>query len=279
MKFDLHTHSTMSDGSCTPEEVVQRALDAGLDGIALTDHDALDGVDVARAYGEHLGVEVFLGCEVSASWKSDSVHVLGYFMDPENQQLRDELLMIRDERVARAEKMVERLQGLGVGITMEQVRAIAKGPSMARPHVAQALVDLGVVPSTTAAFTEEWIGDNGRAYVAKRALTPTEAVRVIIEAGGSAVIAHPVWIEREHPGESEQLIEECAAAGLAGLEVRHPDQDDEWRARWSALAQRLGLVQTGSSDFHGNEHGPIIGVNWADEDTVAELRARAGGRR
>jgi predicted metal-dependent phosphoesterase TrpH len=278
VKYDLHTHSTVSDGVCTPVEVVRRAQAAGLDGIALTDHDALHGIEEARAEGERIGVEVLLGCEVSASWKSDSVHVLGYFMDPGNARLQAELRAIRDERVVRAESMVARLRDLGIPITMDMVRAVAKGPSIARPHIAQALVDLGVISSTVEAFTEQWIGDGGRAYVSKHALSPVETVRVVVEAGGIASIAHPIWIEREHPGESDALIDECVAAGLGALEVFHPDHDVEWRARWHAVAEKHGLIETASSDFHGNEHGGALGENFVGEDVVAELRRRAKER-
>lgn len=274
MRYDIHTHSNHSDGSLPPAEVVRRARDAGLDGIALTDHDAISGVDEARAEGERLGIDVLLGCEVSASWLGDSVHILGYFMDPADERLNQELRWIRDEREVRAEGMVHKLQELGVAITMEQVRAIAKGPSIARPHVAQALVDLGVVPNTTAAFTEEWIGDHGRAYVRKKALSPQDCVAVINAAGGVAVIAHPIWIERDRPGHTEPLIEELASLGLGGLEVNHPDQDAAERARWGSVAGRFDLVQTGASDFHGNEHGDTIGLDTSDEYILAALRAR-----
>jgi hypothetical protein len=274
MRYDLHVHSNMSDGVFPPAEVVRRAREAGLDGIALTDHDSTAGLPEARAAGLTLGVEVLTGCEVSAGWKGAPVHVLGYFVDVEHPRWAEELRWIREDRLVRAEKMVERLRELGVPVTMEQVRAIAKGESVGRPHVAQAMVDAGVVERTPDAFTDEWIGDGGRAYVSKRVMSPQETVRLIADAGGVSVIAHPVWIERDC-GDATELIEECASLGLGGIEVKHPDHDPEWRARWTALANRLSLVPTASSDYHGNDHGGRLGENAAGEDVIAALRARA----
>jgi 3',5'-nucleoside bisphosphate phosphatase len=274
MRYDLHTHSNVSDGIDDPAEVVRLARAAGLDGIALTDHDSTAGLPEARAAADSLGVEVLTGCEVSAGWKGHPVHVLAYFVDPEHPRWAEELRWIRDDRVVRAEKMVERLRGLGVDVTMEQVRKIAKGESIGRPHVAQALVDLGVVPTTPDAFTDQWIGDGGRAYIPKRSMSPPDAVELIVEAGGAAVLAHPIWIERES-GDVEDLVEQCTQVGLAGLEVNHPDHDLEWRVRFGAIAARFGLIKTSSSDFHGSLHGGRLGENTSSEEVVRALRARA----
>jgi predicted metal-dependent phosphoesterase TrpH len=173
--------------------------------------------------------------------------------------------------------MVERLNELGVPITYERVLEIAKGESVARPHIAQAMVEAGVVPTTTDAFTKEWIANDGRAYVEKRSFDPVEAVRAIGDAGGAAVVAHPIWTR--DAGMPEAVIEEMAAAGLAGLEVDHPDHDVEARAHYRALAHRLGLLATGASDYHGNEHGGTIGSETTPPEVLEELRARAANPR
>jgi len=275
MRYDLHTHSNMSDGAFDPAVVVQNAAAAGLDGLALTDHDSMGGVEAARARGQEIGIEVITGCEVSARWGDVSVHMLAYNVDPSHPRLAEELRWIREDRVVRAERMVELLQGLGVPITFDQVRAIAKGESIGRPHVAQALVDLGVVPTTPDAFTEEWIGEGGRANVHKKALTPQDTVRLVAEAGGVSGIAHPIWIERDHGASADELIEELVTLGLGSLEVNHPDHDELMRARFGAIADRLGLIKTSSSDYHGNQHGGVLGENAASEEIVQALRQKS----
>lgn len=272
MRFDLHTHSNNSDGAFPPEEVVRRAAQVGLDGIALTDHDSTAGLAAARAEGERLGIQVLTGCEVSSSTGSIGVHVLAYFMDDTYPRWIEEMRWILDDRVLRAEGMVTKLREQGYEITMEQVMALAKGESVARPHVAQALVDLGLISSTTEAFTDQWIGDGAVAYVAKRVMGPQETVELIIEAGGVAAIAHPIWIEREG-GDAEALITECAALGMRALEVDHPDHDLDTRIRYGKVCEKLGLIRTASSDYHGNAHGGTLGMNTCDLDVVDALRA------
>ena len=273
-RFDMHTHSTVSDGVLDPADVVRAAADAGLDGIALTDHDSLGGLDEARAAGAQLGIEVLTGCEVSAQVDKVSVHVLGYFMDESHPKLLEELQWIQDDRVVRAEAMVGKLQELGVPVTMEMVRAHAEGDSIGRPHVAAAMVDAGVIATTVDAFTPEWILEGGRAYVPKRVMTPEDTIRLIVDAGGVAGIAHAIWVEHDI-GDSIGNIERWTEAGLGALEVYHPEHDDGWRETYRKLAERLDLVITGSSDVHGNKHGGGIGENATIEEVVDQLRARA----
>lgn len=274
--FDLHTHSTNSDGVFAPAEVVRRAAQAGLEGIALSDHDSTAGLPEARAEAATAGIEVLDACEISAGWRGVSVHMLGYFFDVNHPRIVEELRWIRDDRVVRAEKMVEKLRELGVDITVEQVRAHAGGESIGRPHVAMAMVDAGAIANTVEAFTSEWIGDDGRAYVHKRALTPQETVTLVKEAGGVTVIAHPIWVEKDlgDAAAVEELVEELAALGLAGLEVDHPDHEAPWRQRFGALADRLGLLKTGSSDYHGNLHGGHLGIDRTPREVVEALRLR-----
>lgn len=273
MRIDLHTHSNVSDGAFPPADVVRAAHAAGLDGIALTDHDSMAGVPEASAAAEPLGLTVIGGCEVSAVLEHRPVHVLGYFMNPDHPRFASTMASIRASRLDRARRMVERLNELGVAITYERVRDIASGESVGRPHVAQAMVEAGVVPTTNDAFTDEWIGNNGRAYLEKTALSPQDAVSLIRAAGGAAVVAHPIWIEGTTT--PEELLTALAAGGLAGVEVNHPDHDDAARERFRALAKELDLVPTGSSDYHGNTHGGVIGSNTSSQETVERLRERA----
>lgn len=274
MKYDLHTHSNYSDGVLPPADVVARASAAGLDGIALTDHDTTRGLSEARAAGDALGVEVLVGCEVSAGWRGGPVHMLAYFVDVDHPRWVEELRWITDDRVIRAEKMVERLNELGSPVTMDQVRTIAGDASVGRPHIAQAMVQAGTVATTLDAFTEEWIADGGRAYIPKRVMSPQDTVELVIEAGGVAVMAHPIWIERDGRGGSEGLITECAALGMAGIEVEHPDHQEPDRLRYRAIVKKLDLIATGASDFHGNLHGGGIGTDTSSAEVVEALRAR-----
>lgn len=275
MSFDLHTHSNRSDGVHEPRDVVRFAREAGLEGMALTDHDSLEGYDEAVVAGSELSVEIISGVELSTIHRGGSVHMLGLFLDPHDELFADHLRRLRNDRVERAQRMVARLNELGVPVTWDRVREIAKGESVGRPHIADAMIETGVITKRDHAFTPEWIGHDGRAYVERHTLTPLEGVAVIRQAGGAPVLAHPVWTAREESltiSEIEDLVE----AGLVGLEVDHPDHDAEARAFYGALAGRLGLVPTGASDWHGNEHGGMIGSNRTDRERVERLRMRAG---
>jgi 3',5'-nucleoside bisphosphate phosphatase len=275
--FDLHTHSTRSDGTLTPREVVELAARRDLAGIALTDHDTTDGLPEAREAARATGLEVLTGCELSAEHEGQPVHVLGYEFDPEEPVFAGKREWIRAGRRQRAERMVERLRELGVDISYQRVLELAGDASVGRPHVARAMVEAGVVPDVAAAFSPEWIGTGGRAYVPKNAVSPTEAVRLIRDAGGVAVLAHPSI----HAGAApvpEPVIRAMAAAGMAGIEVDHPDQPPEDRAHWRRLTAELGLEATGSSDCHGALYGYRMGICRTPEDVLERLLARRSSR-
>ena len=275
--FDLHTHSTRSDGTLTPSEVVELASTRDLAGIALTDHDTTAGLPEAREAAAGRGLEVLTGCELSAEHQDQPVHVLGYAFDPEEPLFAARREWIRDGRVHRAERMVERLRGLGADVSFERVRELAGGASVGRPHIARALVEAGVVPDVPTAFSQDWIGTGGRAYEAKAAVTPVEAVGLIRGAGGVAVLAHPS-IHAGARAVPEPVIRAMAAAGMAGLEVDHPDQPPEDRAHWRRLAAELGLEATGASDCHGALYGYRMGVCRTPEAVLERLLARRGSR-
>jgi 3',5'-nucleoside bisphosphate phosphatase len=274
--IDLHVHSLFSDGTFTPREAVSLAKERGLSTMALTDHDTVNGLDEAFSAGDELGVEIVPGIEFSTVYEGNGVHVLCYFMDAENPELAAELQRLQDDRYRRGEKMVEKLQELGYPITFDRVREIAEGGNIVRPHVAQALVEAGIIPTTKDAFTEEFIGSNGRAYVEKHALHPLDALRLIHAAGGACVLAHPGTFRETKPV-PPTLIDELAAAGLDGIEVSHPEHTPEVEAEYLQTAHRLGLIWTGSSDCHGTRYDPVrLGMRTTAPEQLERLRARAG---
>jgi predicted metal-dependent phosphoesterase TrpH len=272
--IDLHAHSNRSDGTFTPDEVVRLAAERELDVVALTDHDTVDGLDEAAATGLASGVEVVPGVELSAEYLGTSVHVLCYWCDADDPGLRGELRRLRDSRFRRGELMVEKLQGLGLPISFERVRAIAGGASIVRPHVAQAMVEAGIVRTEREAF-DRYIADGGPASVPKHALDPVDAVALIRSSGGVCVLAHPgMW--GDQTSVPDELIERMAAAGMAGLEIEHCDHTPEQRVYYAALAGRLGLLPTGGSDCHGARYDPVrLGSALTAPESFAALRTLA----
>ena len=288
MRIDLHTHSTASDGTDTPAELVAGAAAAGLDVVALTDHDTVAGLDEARAALPE-GLTLVPGAELSCRLGGVSLHMLAYLFDPEEPALAYERELLRDGRIPRAQAMVAKLQDLGVDVTWEQVARIAGlgqepgtgdaaggGRSVGRPHVAAALVEAGVVGSVSDAFTPEWIGTGGRADVPKHELDPFAAISLVKAAGGVSVLAHPLAAVR---GECipDSAIGELAGAGLDGVEVDHMDHDPATRARLRGMAAELGLLTTGSSDYHGSRKSCRLGDSTTDPEIYGEIVRRATG--
>lgn len=275
VRIDLHTHSTASDGTDTPAELVRNAAAAGLDVVALTDHDTTRGhAEAIAALPE--GLTLVTGAELSCRIDGIGLHMLAYLFDPEEPELAAERELVRDDRVPRAQAMVGKLQELGVPVTWEQVARIAGDGSVGRPHIAEALVELGVVPDVSGAFTQQWLADGGRAYVEKHELDPFDAIRLVKAAGGVTVFAHPLAVKR---GEvvPEAAIARLAAAGLDGIEVDHMDHDEPTRARLRGLARELGLLGTGSSDYHGSRKTCRLGEYTTDPEIYGEITRRAAG--
>lgn len=275
MRIDLHCHSTASDGTDTPAELVRNAAKAGLDVVALTDHDTTRGYAEAIAALPE-GLTLVTGAELSCRLDGVSMHMLAYLFDPEEPDLLAERELVRDDRVPRARGMIAKLNELGVPVTWDQVSRIAGDGSVGRPHVATALVELGVVPTVSDAFTEQWLADGGRAFVEKHETDPFEAIRLIKGAGGVAVFAHPAAVKRGRTV-PESAIAELAAAGLDGIEVDHMDHDPATRARLSGLAKELGLLTTGSSDYHGSRKTCVLGEYTTDPEVYGEITRRATG--
>ncbi|WP_405806276.1 PHP domain-containing protein [Streptomyces sp. NBC_00210] len=275
MRIDLHTHSTASDGTDTPAELVRNAAAAGLDVVALTDHDTTRGhAEAIAALPESL--TLVTGAELSCRLDGVSLHLLAYLFDADEPELLRERELVRDDRVPRAQAMVAKLQELGVPIEWAQVARIAGDGSVGRPHIASALVELGVVPTVSDAFTPEWIADGGRAHIVKHELDPFTALRLVKAAGGVTVFAHPLAVQRGRTV-PETAIAELAAAGLDGIEVDHMDHDEPTRARLRGLAADLGLLATGSSDYHGSRKTCRLGEYTTDPEIYGEITRRAAG--
>jgi 3',5'-nucleoside bisphosphate phosphatase len=275
VRADLHCHSTASDGTCPPAEVMARARAAGLDVIALTDHDTVAGHPEARRALPR-GLTLVPGIELSCRLRGHSVHLLGYLFDPADDGLAAECAKIREHRIARARAIVDRLAGLGAPVTWEQVTSIAGGGVVGRPHIARAMVAAGIIESPAEAFSPEWLGAGGRAHVARYAPDPVRAVALIRAAGGVAVLAHPGapargWLMPDAD------IARLAAAGVAGIEVRHPDHDEAERMRLSTLSAHLGVIASGGSDDHGGLTGYRIGCDTIAPQAYERLVARAAG--
>ena len=274
--IDLHTHTIYSDGTFTPAEAVRLALQRELTAISVSDHDSTEGVAEAMAAAEGTGLEIVPGTEFSTVHDGGGIHVLTYWPALDTGEFQDELRRIRRDRWRRGEGMVRKLQELGYPVEFERVQQIAEGKNIGRPHVAQALVEAGVVPTLKEAFSDELIGSGGPAYVEKHVLDTIDAVALIKRAGGLVVLAHPVHWRGGIPVPDE-LIEALVEAGLDGIEAAHPDHDPPTETRYREMAMRFGVVATGSSDCHGTRYDPVrMGSVTTDPEEFARLKERKG---
>lgn len=275
-KADLHIHSTHSDGVLTPVEIVRMAKEAGLAAVSVTDHDNVAGVPEARSAGERYGVEIISGVELSANDEGTDIHMLGYLVDVDSESLRGHLNMFRERRLVRAERMVEKLNKLGLPISIEAVLSKAGPAAIGRPHVAEALVDEGLVLSYEEVF-RKYIGYGCPAYEGKYVISPERSVEIIHAADGLAVIAHAgVHLK-------EETIQKVLKCGIDGIESAHPKHSPDTVARFSRMARELGLVETGGSDYHGDTRGTTpfadgtVPYEWVENLKAAALRKKKGG--
>jgi predicted metal-dependent phosphoesterase TrpH len=276
-RIDLHTHSTASDGTLTPAELMAAGAEAGLDVIAITDHDTTGGWEAAAA-ARPAGLAVVRGAELSCRWHGTNLavplHLLAYLFDPQEPELAAELARVRADREVRGEKIVGLLRADGVDITWPEVMGYAAGGSVGRPHIAQALIRAGLVTTTNEAFASRWLG--ARYFVPKADMDVFAAVRLVRAAGGVPVFAHPRATLRGRIV-PDALIVELAAAGLFGLEADHEDHSPDERAHVRALADRLSLVVTGSSDFHGTHKNVRLGAFTTGAESYERIVTSATG--
>jgi predicted metal-dependent phosphoesterase TrpH len=272
MKADLHLHTTASDGRLEPKEMVSLAVKVGLDVIAITDHDTIDGIKPALAAAEAFpSLMVIPGVEINTDVPHGEVHILGYFIDYTDQKLAVALQRLRDSREGRAQQMVAKLSKLGVDIELQRVFELAQGGSVGRPHVAQALLEKNYVASEKEAF-DKYIGRDGPAYVERYKLLPVEAVGLIVGARGLPVLAHPADI-----GDLKELVPKLKSVGLIGLEVYYRDYSSDVIAGLLKITEQYGLVPTGGTDYHafGDDSEVIVGGALAPAQSVEKLLALA----
>jgi len=275
VSIDLHAHSFASDGTDSPADVMYAAKAAGLDVVALTDHDTTAGWDAAAA-ALPAGLSLVPGVEISCSLRGLSLHLLGYLFEPGYEPLQAELSRAYDDRVPRAQEMVRLLHEAGYGITWaDVVRQVQPDATVGRPHIADALVKVGAVEDRADAF-RSLLHNDGPFYVRHYAVDPVDAVRLVREAGGVAVFAHPAAAKRGAIVTDDDIAA-LAAAGLAGLEVDHRDHSDAARDRLRGLAADLGLFVTGSSDYHGSGKANRLGENTTSPEVLAALVEQATG--
>jgi predicted metal-dependent phosphoesterase TrpH len=250
MRIDLHTHSDRSDGTMTPTELVRHAAEMSVDVLAITDHDCFAGWDEALEAAVDHNVTLVRGIEISCRYDGQSVHLLGYLPDPTYAPLQDELRRVLDGRSSRLPAILDRLQGLGIEIGIDDVRRVSvDAAAMGRPHVADALIALGVIKDRDEAFAK-YLGPGGPAYVDRYAADLPTMIQTVRGAGGVTVVAHP-WGRHAHSALSPEGFAALKQVGLAGVEVDHEDHSPQIREELRGLAKELDLVVTGSSDFHG----------------------------
>jgi predicted metal-dependent phosphoesterase TrpH len=259
MKVDLHIHTTASDGRLSPEEVVRVAAEQGLSVIAITDHDSLAGIEPALLAAEAVpSIRVIPGLEINTDIPDSEIHILGYFIDYQDKELKQALEKLRNSRKARALKMITRLGELGIDIEWNRVLELAGGASVGRPHIAQAMLERGYISSFREAFTK-YIGRLGPAYVERERLSPQEAVKLVANSRGLPVLAHPADIDNV-----EELVVNLKGVGLVGLEAYYDGYDQKLIDSLVHLAIKYRLITSGGSDFHGfgvDNETPIGGVD------------------
>jgi len=275
---DLHTHSTASDGVLPPERVIEAAARCELVAIALTDHDTINGIPAARAAAARSGVRVIAGVELSAFHDDHEVHLLALHLS-QLDALERRLAELRGMRHTRAQQIVEKLNSLGIEVTLGEVLAQANGGAVGRPHVARAMIARGAANDFRDAFTR-FLGASGSAFVPKAKLSIEDAIRIAHEAGALAIWAHP------GDGGRRERLEPLVAAGLDGIEVKHPSHSGEDVKRLQALADFFGLVQSGGSDWHGSNEGPRrlgnmnVPIEWLEkqDERVAAVASGMSGK-
>ncbi len=281
-RIDLHAHTTQSDGTLTPGELVRLAADLGLRAVAVTDHDTTAGWAEAEEAGRACRVEILPGCEITARFPSRSMHILAYGFAAREKAVSEMLAQVRGGRETRNPRILARLAEMGVRVSMDEVKAAAAGEVIGRPHIAKVMVAKGYVPDVKAAFSL-YLKDGGPAYVAQESVEPSEVIATVKDAGGVTVLAHPKQLRLDGAPAYEALVSDLAAKGLGGIEVHHPSQDGAQRAMFAGIARRFSLVESAGSDFHGANKPDIVlgsgdGTIVVGYEIWEALRARCAAR-
>jgi predicted metal-dependent phosphoesterase TrpH len=254
---DLHCHSTASDGTLPPREVVRLAKVSGLVGLSLTDHDTVAGINDAQDEAQQLELQFISGIEISCTFPSPgTLHMLGYGVDPDSPVLREMMRQLIDARDNRNPRIIAKLNELGVAITMDELNAEARGAVVGRPHIAAILHRRGYVSSIKQAF-DKYLAQGAPAYFDKERLPPQRALELIDRSGGLAVLAHPIQLRTTNDAELDRVVKDLVDLGLAGIETIHSDHDFSMVEKCTRLAERYNLLQTGGSDFHGTNKKDI----------------------
>ncbi|MBI3810668.1 MAG: PHP domain-containing protein [Nitrospirae bacterium] len=270
-RIDLHAHSTASDGSLTPPELIRYAADKKLSAMALTDHDCVDGLDEAVAEGERLGIEVIPAVELSADHPDGTMHILGFFVDRRHEGFCGRLRRLQEARRERNPKIIQNLQSLGLNLTYDEVVAASGGGQVGRPHFAKVLVQKGYVSSMQEAF-ERYLKKGAPGYVEKFRFSPQDAIAAIHEAGGVAVLAHPFTLYKDNSVPLDPLLEGLSQAGLDGIEVIYSTYSGEQTRYYRERAEKYNLLPSGGSDFHGaHKPGIDLGVGQGRLEVPYEL--------
>ena len=270
VRIDLHAHTTASDGSLTPEELVRLAKQQGVTTLAVTDHDTIAGLSQAMAEGEQVGVDVIPGIEISCLYSDVELHILGYFINPDDPHLEPALARYRASREDRNPRIVQRLQELGCTLTYAEVKAAAGTATVGRPHIAQALVRRGYVSSVSEAF-DRYLADDAPAYMPRLLPSPAEAIGLIRQIGGIPVLAHPVYASRlKEP--FEQVCATLKGLGLLGIEAIYSSHNRRQTDRYRSISSNQGLLVTGGSDFHGEaKPNLLVGTGYGNLAVPAAL--------
>lgn len=280
--IDLHTHSTISDGTLTPSELVALGKRSGLRALALTDHDHVGGLPEAMAAGKEHDIEIIAGCELSVQFTSGFMHVVGLFLPEHPEKLESGMQYLRDRRADRNERIAARLQELGLDVTYERILDIAGEGTVGRPHIARAIVEAGAADSIQNAF-DVYLGQNGRAYLPKDKFSPESALGLLKEEGATTILAHPYTLQLDDKEEA-RAIAELKDIGLDGIEAYYTEHTRTMTEKYLALAGRLDLLVSGGSDFHGSVKPDIalgrgkggLHIPYALLTTMRERRAALG---
>ncbi len=268
--YDLHVHTTASDGILTPEQVISKANEIKLAGLAISDHDTVDGLAVAVNYLQKndINLDFIPAIEMNTELKGHEIHILGYYIDYHSQKLDQHLRLIKEARLERAQKMVDKLRHMGMMVELARIQEIATEDLIARPHIARALMEKGYVVSEREAF-EKYIGKGRRAYVPRYKFEPQTALALIKEGGGASILAHPGLIKNDH------IVDLIIQMGVDGLEVYYPEHNRSLIRKYVEICGEKNLLVTGGSDFHGstgNSHSHELGSCGVSPHLVNQLK-------